>query len=198
MKYKRLDHKMSGNLRRNVLGAFLTLLFFVTIIFLTIIPFVTLESKILSVMRSDKILGKRVNDFVLEDQFENKQIIKFSGKHTIIMIGDRQGLVSMRLWEELLKKEFGETVLVLRVAYFKGMPFFVPRSLARNEVKEKHPKASVVLDWDGKVGEQFGYEEGCKISYSDPGGIIRTTAIGECSQERLKVFVSTITPHIRQ
>ncbi len=175
----------------------LTLSFAAVLLLLTMMLFTTHESKALSALRSDKILGKRVSDFALEDQFERQQTAKFLGKQTILMIGDRQGVVTMRLWEEQLRKEFGDNLQFLRVAYFKGMPFFVPRGLARNEVKEKHPKSSVMLDWDGNAGEQFGYEEGCKISYIDPNSIIRASVVGDCTSERLKIFTGSIAPYTR-
>lgn len=182
--------------RRNLLGVFITLAFFIVIILLTVIPFGTLESKSLWAMRNDKTLGKRINDFALEDQFENRQTAKFFGKHTFLMIGDRKGLEIMRVWEEQLQKQFGNSAQILRVAYFRGMPFFVPRSLARNEVKEKHPKVSVMLDWDGNAGEQFGYEEGCSVYYLDASAVIRASAQGEATPERFKLFAGKAEPSI--
>jgi len=134
----------------------------------------------------------RVSDFTLDDQFEQPQAVKFAGKHTIVMTGDRKGADLMRVWEEKLTKAFGSKVQIVRVAYFKGMPFFVPRGLARNEIKDKYPKSSVLCDWDGTISGQFGYTGGAQLYYCDPNAIIRATASGEWSVERSQLFVGSI------
>ncbi len=133
-----------------------------------------------------------MSDFTLDDQFEQPQAAKFAGKHTIVMIGDRKGADLMRVWEEKFTKEFGSKVQIVRVAYFKGMPFFVPRGLGRNEIKEKFPKSSVLCDWDGSAGAQFGYSSGAQMYYCDPNATIRATTSGEWSPERFQPFVESI------
>jgi hypothetical protein len=142
---------------------------------------------------SDKALGKRVSDFALDDQFERSVSAKFANKYTIVMIGDRKGLETMRLWEEKIMKEFGTKVQIVRIAYFKGMPFFVPRGLARNEIKEKHPKSSVLCDWDGNASAQFAYTDGgCRVYLCDPNATIRAASSGECSSERWQPFMESL------
>lgn len=142
---------------------------------------------------SDKALGKRVSDFALDDQFERSVSAKFATRYTIVMIGDRKGLETMRLWEEKITKEFGTKVQIIRIAYFKGMPFFVPRGLARNEIKEKHPKSSVLCDWDGNASAQFGYSDGgCRVYLCDPNTTIRAASSGECSPERWQPFMESL------
>lgn len=142
--------------------------------------------------RSDNALGKQVIDFALDDQFERSHAAKFVGKYTVVLIGDRKGLETMRLWEEKIVKEFGGTVQIVRVAYFKGMPFFVPRGLARNEVKAKHPQASVLCDWDGTASAQFGYSSGCGVYVCDPKATIRAVSSGEWTTERWQSFVTSM------
>jgi hypothetical protein len=108
------------------------------------------------------------------------------------MIGDRKGADLMRVWEEKFTKEFGSKVQIVRVAYFKGMPFFVPRGLARNEIKGKYPQSSVLCDWDGSASAQFGYSSGAQMYYCDPNATIRATVSGEWSPERFQPFVESM------
>ena len=147
---------------------------------------------------SEKALGKRVADFALDDQFERSLSAKFTGKYSVVMIGDRKGLEIMRLWEEKATKAFGDKVQFVRVAYFKGMPFFVPRGLARNEVKQKHPSASVLCDWDGNAGAQFDYTDGCRVYFTDPNATIRATSSGECSPEKWQLFLESVQTYFQK
>lgn len=147
---------------------------------------------------SEKALGKRVTDFALDDQFERSLTAKFAGKYSLIMIGDRKGLETMRLWEERTLKAFGDKVQIVRVAYFKGMPFFVPRGLARNEVKQKHPSASVLCDWDGSASVQFDYTDGCRIYFTDINATIRAVSSGECSSEKWQLFMESVQTYFQK
>ncbi len=147
---------------------------------------------------SEKAIGKRVTDFTLDDQFERALSAKFAGKHSIVLIGDRKGLETMRLWEEKALKAFGDKVQIVRVAYFKGMPFFVPRGLARNEVKQKHPSASVLCDWDGNASAQFDYTDGCRIYFTDNNATIRAVSSGECSSEKWQLFMESIQTYFQK
>jgi hypothetical protein len=152
----------------------------------------------LAVMR----LATGITDFSLSDQFEVKQNIYFQGKQTIVMIGDRTGLEQMPLWEQRLQAECTKANLpmpqIVRVAYFKGMPFFVPRSAARNSVQQTYPKASVICDWDGTVGEQYGYNDGLGLYFISPTVQIRARANGEFSQSRMDAFVQSIMQSTKQ
>lgn len=147
-------------------------------------------------------LATGITDFALADQFEVPQNIYFQGKQTIVMIGDRAGLEQMPLWEQRLQTEYTKANLpmpqIVRVAYFKGMPFFVPRSAVRNSVQKTYPKASVICDWDGIVGEQYGYTEGLALYFVSPNVQIRSRANGEFSQSRIDAFVQNIMQSIKQ
>ena len=143
-----------------------------------------------------------ITDFSLADQFEVQQNVYFQGKQTIVMIGDRAGLEQMPLWEQRLQSEFAKANLpmpqIVRVAYFKGMPFFVPRSAARNSVQKTYPKTSVICDWDGTVGEQYGYTNGLALTFVSPNVQIRSRANGEFSQSRMDAFVQNIMQGMKQ
>jgi hypothetical protein len=137
-----------------------------------------------------------ITDVSLADQFEVQQNISFQGKKTIVMIGDRTGTEQMLLWEQRLQTEFAKMQLpmpqIVRVAYFKGMPFFVPRSTMRNSVQKIYPKTSVLCDWDGAVSEKYGYSEGFALYYVNTNAQIRARANGEYSQSRMDAFVQNI------
>ncbi len=132
-------------------------------------------------------------DFSLADQFEMQQNIEFKGKQTIVMIGDRAGLKEMPRWEESLRKQLSsEPLHIVRVAYFKGMPFFVPKSWARDEVKSTYAKTPVLCDWDGIMGDKYGYKDGFTALFVDASGQVRTRVTGEFAEGRVKSFVQGI------
>jgi hypothetical protein len=141
-------------------------------------------------------LAMGITDFTLADQFEVQQTVRFQGTQTIVMIGDRAGLEQIPLWEQRLQSEFANAQMqmpqIVRVAYFKGMPFFVPRGLARNSVQKTFPKVSVLCDWDGTLGEQYGYTEGCALYFVNSSLQVRARASGEYSQSRMESFLQSI------
>ena len=126
----------------------------------------------------------------LQDQFEANHTLNLAGKWAVIMVGDREGLKEMPRWEEAIKSELGTGQHhIVRLAYFKGMPFFVPKGWARDAVKKTYPKAAVLCDWDGVVGDKLNYKEGFTAYLLDESGQIRARLGGEFAQERIKSFV---------
>lgn len=93
----------------------------------------------------------------------------------------------MSEWERRIDKDFAGKIDVVRIAYFKGMPFFVPRGLARNAVKKTYPAQSVLCDWDGEISSSFYYDEGCRVFVLDSGGIVRAFASGYCTDDAYRV-----------
>lgn len=136
-------------------------------------------------------------EFSVQDQFENNQTIRLASKRTLLLIGDRAGLRQMPRWEEAFKTELSknenpqEPLQIVRVAHFKGMPFFVPKNWARDEVKSTYPKSSVVCDWDGVLGEKYNYKEGFAAYLLDASGQVRGKITGDFAQERVKSFVQS-------
>jgi hypothetical protein len=154
--------------------------------------FLTLVLGFINLTSTNTALTKTFVDVVLQDQFETNQSVTLSGKRTLLLIGDRAGLQQMPRWENAITTNTQEPLHIVRVAYFKGMPFFVPKGWARDEVRKTYPKASVLCDWDGILGDKHGYKDGFAAYLLDASGQVVMRTAGDFSQERVQSFVKGI------
>lgn len=134
------------------------------------------------------LIGKSAPTFTLEDQFDKKQQVKFSGKQpTILLFSDRneQSARQAEQWGSELVTEYGKDIRLVIVAVpGKGA------KLVKNKVKSGFKKSDPVLfDWDNEVASQYGYtDKACMVVYVNNKGIVEAIETGAYSDNKYTKF----------
>jgi|GEM_PF-2668617 len=138
------------------------------------------------------LVGKPAPTFTLEDQFDKKQNVKFSGKQpTILLFSDRneQGAKQADQWGSELVSEYGKDIRMIVIAVpGKGA------KLVKNKVQNGFKKSDPILfDWDSEVASQYGYtEKSCMVVYVNKKGIVEAIEKGAYSDNKYTKFTEKL------
>ncbi len=122
---------------------------------------------------------KRTNDFILNDA--DQKPFRFSehkGKVLVFsfipdMDNRKTGaywLAESRKWMQELSQKFGERIEVFGLKEMTDLPMFLPKSVVRAKLrKEPFP---YLIDWNGKVFEQFSVDKVFTLIVIDANGNI--------------------------
>jgi hypothetical protein len=176
---------------------------------------------VFAVVAVDALADAPKATLTLPDQFERKQdIAQFRGDVLVILYGDKDGMPANKGLGEKLQlhyhpgakdlpstqahrapvsplpglKEGQRTpdVKVLPVVCF-GKTAEVVKNIIRNRVRKESPEAPVLLDFEGKMVQQFGLKEGRpNLMVIDAAGIVRFKNAGELDAAGYAKLLETI------
>ncbi len=116
----------------------------------------------------------------LQDQFEKPQRIAalIGPAPVVIVAGDERATgEGIRDWSVALGSQLGRCRL-FGLANLDGVPFFVPHSSVRSNLKEMLPRVPVLLDWDNEVYGKLGFSKGIELKLFARGGRLVGTVAG--------------------
>ena len=93
----------------------------------------------------------------LEDQYGRPTELRVGvGRAVVAVVSPvRAAAEEISAWDEALAGLPGG-VDVYRIADLKALPFFVPRGAVTKDLREKHGKTLLLLDWKGEVSAALG------------------------------------------
>ncbi len=106
------------------------------------------------------LIGSRIPDFTIEDQFEREwNAGHFKGETTVFVLSDRSGYEYSDNWTKVLVPRFKSAqVRFVPVADLRTVPGFL-KGFIRGQFKDKFTY-SVLMDWDGVLITNFNMTEG--------------------------------------
>jgi hypothetical protein len=102
---------------------------------------------------------ERLTDFQLSDQHKKLRSYRFpKSKVTVMIIADHKGSVQLEPWVQRVYDRYGKRIDIDGIADVSVIPAPFQDMFCRAFKKEL--TYSVMLDWEGSVVRQFGYNEG--------------------------------------
>jgi peroxiredoxin len=142
------------------------------------------------------LVGKPAPSFTLEDQFDKKENVKFSGKQpTILLFSDRneQGAKQAEQWGNELVSEYGKDIRVVVIAV-PGQGAKLVKNKVQNGFKKSDP---ILFDWDNEVASQYGYtEKVCMVVYVNKQGIVEAIEKGAYSDTKYNKLTEKLDDEI--
>jgi hypothetical protein len=135
---------------------------------------------------------EKLRDFDLTDQDAKPRSYRFpKSKVTVMTVADHKGSEQLAPWIQRLYNRYQKRIDIDGVADVSMIP--APfRGLFRSAFK-KRLAYSVMLDWDGSVVRQFGYERGVANVYViDRGGWIVKRLTGPVNDRALRELTREI------
>jgi hypothetical protein len=114
----------------------------------------------------------KLTDFQLADQDSKTRTYRFpKPKITVMTIADHKGSDQLAPWIQRIRDRYQTTIDIDGVADMSRVPSFLQNTIRK--AFQKKLTYSVMLDWDGTVVKQFGYQKGvANIYLIDHGGRI--------------------------
>lgn len=107
---------------------------------------------------------EKLSDFELSDQHQKARAYRFpKAKVTVITVADHKGSEQLAPWIQGVRDRYGERVDIDGVADMSSVPGAL-QGIVRRSFK-KQLAYSVMLDWEGAVVKQFGYQKGVANIY---------------------------------
>ena len=134
----------------------------------------------------------RAAAFELHDQFKTPCSFSFPrDRITVLMFADRKASDYAEPWAQKLWDTYKDRIDMQGVGVGRWIPFF-ERPLIRMLVR-KATDYSIMLDWKGKVADQYYYQrnEFCVHVIEPGGGIVRTVA-GPPDQRNVAMVCATV------
>jgi len=127
----------------------------------------------------------RIERIVLRDQFNEKHEIAFPrDKAVLFVVADRKGSEHVEPWVRAAYERHEDSIDIEGIASVTGVPK-VLRGVVRTIFKEGLDEKPILLDWDGNVCDQFGYEGGdVEVHLIDPDGLRTFSVRGPYTEER--------------
>lgn len=98
--------------------------------------------------------------FTLKDQLDREDsLLNYKGDVVVLLAaGNGKTLRRIKSWEETLRKRYGETLKVLRVANAEEAKDKTPEEV-KKKLQERVPEEiSLLIDWDGQVVRAFNLD----------------------------------------
>jgi len=107
--------------------------------------------------------GAKVGAFELEDQFERKHTqASVFAKVPVVFVGGDKRNTGDRIGEWFAR--LGEGLALYGIADLDDLPFFVPHSSIRSNLRTVSPRLPILLDFSGKVYRPIlGFPEGREV-----------------------------------
>lgn len=130
--------------------------------------------------------------FELEDHHGHNHVFEFPRPvPTVLCFGDMLSAVQLKTWIEPLYTRFGDTIEIVGIAAFKGVPGMF-RDLVRMSIREVSPK-EVLIDWDGHLAGEFGICFGqCRVVAIDYEGNVTAEADGPATPSKFESITSAV------
>jgi hypothetical protein len=131
------------------------------------------------------LIGKKAKDFVMEDQFSKEHSWeKFSGKPTVLLLGDREGSKFTDNWSKPLFARYGNTIHLVAMADVSSVPFFL-KGFIRGKFRDAYT-TPILMDWDGETVEYYDIQKNVPTFIAiDKQGIVRAHLSGKGTAEDL-------------
>lgn len=131
------------------------------------------------------LTGKKAKDFVLEDQFSKEHSWeKFSGKPTVLLLGDREGSKFSDNWSKPLFTRYGNAIHLVAIADVSSVPFFL-KGFIRGKFRDVYTNP-ILMDWDGETVEYYDIQKNVTTFIAiDKQGVIRAHLSGKGTAEDL-------------
>lgn len=146
-----------------------------------------------SLSTAPSIVGSRVPDFLLEDQYERQwNSSKFRGTVTVYVLSDRSGYEYSPNWTKALIPRYRNVaVRFIPVADVQTVPGFL-KGYIRGKFREEF-KYSVLMDWDGVLVKAFGMKEGyTNLIIVNKQGIVQHVAYGTGTASQIEAFAGRL------
>jgi hypothetical protein len=121
--------------------------------------------------------------FTLKDQLDREDsLINYKGNVVVLLAaGNGKTLRRIKSWEETLRKRYGETLKVLRVANAEEAKDKTPEEVKKTLREHVPEKISLLIDWNGQVIRSFNlnrqdvnvviFNKDLDIIYTDSGKV---------------------------
>jgi hypothetical protein len=131
-------------------------------------------------------------DFSLKDQNGKVHDFKFPNERvTILAFGDKDGSEQLEGWIRPLYEKYQDQIDIHGVAELSSVPA-IARGIVRSIIRKK-TTYSVMLDWEGKVSENYKYEKKkANIVIIDKKGTVVVREIGAADATRLEAIYKEI------
>ena len=135
-------------------------------------------------------IGDPAPPFTLEDQFATPHEVAFhDGRATVIVFADRSCTDDVEPWARHLSDGLGDHARVLGVASVGAVPALF-HGVVRGFL---HGRPPVLLDWNDRVSDGFGYAGGaCLVVAVDGGGVVRARVLGPLSDGGYAEIVAAV------
>ncbi|HIM12274.1 TPA: redoxin domain-containing protein [Candidatus Poribacteria bacterium] len=103
-------------------------------------------------------VGEAAPDFILRSvdgqEYSTK---KLSGKIIVLIMGNRKIRKEDNEWGEIIQEDFerNDRVAAFIIGDMRSVPSFVPKSFLKKQLKKKPAPVTFLLDWVGKVHQQY-------------------------------------------
>ena len=127
-------------------------------------------------------LNTKAPDFLLKDQHGRTfNLRELEGQLVVIIARNKKGESQNHLWNIKIREKYGDRITILGVADLRSVPFFMKDKIKENFKKYKN---SILLDWDGKVADAYGFNENISnIILIDKKGYIRFIYSGNITEK---------------
>lgn len=138
-------------------------------------------------------VGDKAPSFVLKDQFEKTITYKWdSVKNYVLVFSDREGREKSKRWNDKIRIDFKEDIIMLHIAVI-DVPFFVKPFVLPYFKNEP----SIPIDWGAANARKFGFiaDEDCTIVVISETGKINFIGNGDSTPvkyEELKIALSVM------
>ena len=98
--------------------------------------------------------------FTLKDQLDREDsLINYQGDVVVLLAaGNGKTLRRIKSWEEALRKRYGETLKILRVANAEEAKDKTPEEVKKTLQEHVPEKISLLIDWNGQVIRSFNLD----------------------------------------
>lgn len=139
------------------------------------------------------LIGSRIPDFNIEDQFEREwKSSSFKGTTTVYVLSGRDGHEYSENWTRVLIPRFKNSpVRFVPVADVQEVPGFL-KGFIRSQFKEKF-KYSVLLDWEGTLISAFNMTKGYpNFVVVGRDGVVRHVTHGKGNSRQVEALATKL------
>ncbi|MBS1913132.1 MAG: hypothetical protein JST22_14180 [Bacteroidetes bacterium] len=139
------------------------------------------------------IVGTRVPEFVIDDQFEHSwSASMFRGAVTVYVLSDRSGYEYNVNWTTPLLARFrNSSVRFVPVADVQSVPGFL-KGFIRSRFRDEF-RYSVLMDWDGVLIKAFNMQEDVtNLVIANKSGVIEHVAYGTGTTAQVESFAQRL------
>lgn len=147
-------------------------------------------------------IGDQVPKFTLKDADDNEYSFdkilskdKKDLKLLVLIIGDSTTRQNGNQWAKELDKLYKgkKELAIFMIADLRNLPFFATESMVKWGTKKENLPITILLDWKGKVSEQYKTQRGkSNIYIIDLDRKVRFYFAEKCSPENIKLLNSKI------
>jgi len=99
-------------------------------------------------------VGMKAPDFILQDAEDKDYKLKeMKGNVIVLIMGNRKTRKGTDKWGMSIGKNYrkNKKLKTFIIADMRGIPWFIPKSFIKGQLKKDKPPATLLLDWGGKT-----------------------------------------------